>query len=95
MSKCVADKCLDLGCLDRKIVQRQYFIVQNSCSIIYRWCPEYGVITIAYSFGKTVIATNIGSIAEVVENGVTGYLVPPRDSEALAEAIITLLKMMS
>lgn len=39
-----------------------------------------------------MIATNIGSIPEVVENGLTGYLVPPKDSEVLADAITKVLK---
>jgi glycosyltransferase involved in cell wall biosynthesis len=41
--------------------------------------------------GKAVVATNIGGIPEIVEDGVTGLLVPPEDPEALAAAIIELL----
>lgn len=41
--------------------------------------------------GKAVVATNAGSIPEIIINGETGILVPPRDSKALAEAIIYLL----
>ena len=41
---------------------------------------------------KPVIASNIGGIPEIVVDGVTGLLVPPRDSHALAEAIDRLLK---
>lgn len=53
---------------------------------------QTGIIPIAYSFKKPVIATNVGSITEVVEDGVTGFIVPPRDSSALADAIIKILK---
>jgi glycosyltransferase involved in cell wall biosynthesis len=53
---------------------------------------QSGVIPIAYRFGKAVVATNVGGLPAMVDHGHTGYLVPPRDSEALAEAIILLLE---
>lgn len=46
----------------------------------------------AMVLAKPVVASNIGGIPEVVENGVTGLLVPPGDSAKLAEAILYLLK---
>jgi glycosyltransferase involved in cell wall biosynthesis len=45
----------------------------------------------AMAYGKPVIATTIGGIPEAVDNGVTGLLVPPGDSAALAEALGVLL----
>lgn len=42
--------------------------------------------------GAAVIATSVGGNVEVVEHGVTGLLVPPKDPEALAEAIVRLLE---
>ncbi|MFH1201748.1 MAG: glycosyltransferase family 4 protein [Candidatus Omnitrophota bacterium] len=42
--------------------------------------------------GKPVVATKVGGIPEVVLDKITGILVPPKDSYALAEAIIGLLK---
>ncbi len=53
---------------------------------------QSGIIPIAYSFKKPVIATNVGSIPEVVENGRTGYIIEPRNSKILAESITKLLK---
>jgi glycosyltransferase involved in cell wall biosynthesis len=40
---------------------------------------------------RAVVATTAGGIPEVVVDGVTGLLVPPRDERALAEAIVRLL----
>jgi L-malate glycosyltransferase len=38
-----------------------------------------------------VVATDVGGNAEAVEDGVSGYIVPPEDPEALAAAIVRLL----
>jgi glycosyltransferase involved in cell wall biosynthesis len=38
-----------------------------------------------------VVATNVGGNAEAVQDGVSGVIVPPEDSAALAAAIISLL----
>ncbi len=45
----------------------------------------------AMACGKPVIATNVGGIPEVVKDGITGILVPPKDPEALYCAMNELL----
>jgi glycosyltransferase involved in cell wall biosynthesis len=40
---------------------------------------------------RVVIGTRAGGIPEVVDDGVTGLLIPPRDHQAMADAIISLL----
>lgn len=50
-----------------------------------------GVLNIAYAFGKPVVVSDVGGLDEAVEHGKTGLLVPPRDPQALADAIIQLL----
>jgi glycosyltransferase involved in cell wall biosynthesis len=52
-----------------------------------------GIVLIeAMASRKPIVATNVGGIPEVVEDGVTGILVPPRNPEALAKAILRLAK---
>lgn len=46
----------------------------------------------AMALAKPIVATSIGGVPEVLENGKTGVLVPPRDSDALARAILYVLK---
>jgi glycosyltransferase involved in cell wall biosynthesis len=53
--------------------------------------PLSRVLLEAMSFGRPVVATTVGGTPEAVEHGVTGLLVPSRDAEALAKAVIELL----
>lgn len=46
----------------------------------------------AMASAKPIVATATGGIPEVVDDGVTGLLVPPRDDRAMADAIVRLLK---
>jgi glycosyltransferase involved in cell wall biosynthesis len=55
------------------------------------WAEQFGYSMAEASLMELpVIATRSGSIAEVVQDGVTGLLVPPDDARALAEAMIRL-----
>ena len=46
----------------------------------------------AMACARPIVATRAGGIPEIVEDGVTGVLVPPRDHTALAAAIVRMLK---
>jgi glycosyltransferase involved in cell wall biosynthesis len=50
------------------------------------------VILEAMALSRPVVASNVGGIPEMIEDGVTGLLVPPHDPDALAAAIVRLLK---
>lgn len=51
-----------------------------------------GVVLIeAMAAGRAVLASNVGGIAEVVADGISGTLVPPADAGALAAALAGLL----
>jgi len=45
----------------------------------------------AMALGKPVVATDVGGTREAIQEGVTGYVVPPDDAEALADRIGRLL----
>jgi glycosyltransferase involved in cell wall biosynthesis len=48
-----------------------------------------GVVLLeALRFERPVIASRVGGIPDIVEDGRTGWLVPPRDPDALAEAVL-------
>jgi len=45
----------------------------------------------AAAAGRPIVASAVGGIPEIVRDGETGLLVPPRDSEALARAVLRVL----
>lgn len=54
--------------------------------------PFGNVVMEAMVMGVPVIATNIGGSLDQVLDGITGFLIPPANPEALAEAIEKLIK---
>ncbi|MBI2360259.1 MAG: glycosyltransferase family 4 protein, partial [Deltaproteobacteria bacterium] len=50
------------------------------------------VVLEALALGKPVVATEVGGVPEIITHQVHGLLVPPQDPEALAAAVIRLLK---
>jgi glycosyltransferase involved in cell wall biosynthesis len=92
---------------ERMMVHRDRFIVHNyripdeqvaslfqKASVIvlpYVEASQSGVAAVAFAFGKPVVATAVGGIPEMIEDGRTGCLVPPRDTARLADAVVRLL----
>ena len=57
------------------------------------WAEPFGrVIIEAMAAGKPVIATMAGGAPEIVQDGITGILVPPRDPQAIARAALHILQ---
>jgi glycosyltransferase involved in cell wall biosynthesis len=57
----------------------------------YIEASQSGVVLLAYGLGKLVVASAIGGLQEVIQPEKDGLLVPPGDSQALADAVIRLL----
>jgi glycosyltransferase involved in cell wall biosynthesis len=49
------------------------------------------VVMEAMAAGKPVIATKSGGVQELIEDGITGYLVPAKDPHAFAEKVLNLI----
>src|SRR5581483_11087606 len=45
----------------------------------------------AVASGLPVVAVAAGALPELVDHGNNGYLVPPRDAQAAAEAVLSIL----
>jgi starch synthase len=58
----------------------------------YVEASQSGVIPLAYTHGRPVVGTRVGGIPEMIDDGQTGFCVPPRDEKALAHAVLRILK---
>jgi len=56
------------------------------------WEGLPNVVIEAMASGRPVVATDVGGTGEIVRDGATGYLVPPREPDALADRIAVLLE---
>jgi glycosyltransferase involved in cell wall biosynthesis len=68
-----------------------FFERSSLVALPYLSASTSGILMTAYVFGKPVVASRVGCLPEYVEDGVTGFLVPPADVSELAQAIIRLL----
>ncbi len=81
--------------INKMLTHNETVALYSSCEAFV--CPSryepFGIINLeAMACEKPVAATEVGGIVEVVEDGVTGILVPPEDPGSLAEAIDTLME---
>lgn len=65
-----------------------FFAASDLVVLPYESATQSGIVQIAYGFEKPVIATAVGGLPEVVLDGKTGYVVPPKNPDALADAVI-------
>jgi glycosyltransferase involved in cell wall biosynthesis len=56
------------------------------------WAEAFPYVVLeAMSLARPIVASDVGGVGEAVIDGESGLLVPPRDSDALARALIELL----
>ena len=58
----------------------------------YVEASQSGVAALAYGLGTPMVASDVGGLSELIEEGQDGLLVPPADPPKLADAIVRLLK---
>ena len=88
MKEAAVEKRIEL--IDRYVTEGEaadYFARADVVVLPYRKATGSGIVTLAYHYGKPVIASDVGGLSEAVSDGVSGRLVPAGDAQALAEAI--------
>ncbi len=63
-------------------------------SVLASWQEAFGRVVIeSMNAGTPVVATSVGGVPEIVEDGVSGFLVKPQDCESLARGILRALEL--
>lgn len=57
----------------------------------YTEATQSGVVYSSFALNTPVVATRVGGLPEMIDDGETGVIVPPCDEQSLAQAIIDLL----
>ena len=66
----------------------RWFVASDLVVLPYVSATQSGIVQIAWNYDKPVVTTRVGGLPEVVRDGETGFLVPPGDADALADARI-------
>lgn len=75
------------GYIPDKEVEK-FFAATDLVVLPYESATQSGIVQIAYGFEKPVVASNVGGLPEVVLDGKTGYVVEPKDSRKIADAVV-------
>jgi glycosyltransferase involved in cell wall biosynthesis len=86
------------GALPGNVELRNRFIDDDEATDLFSRCSlvvlpyvdatQSALIAAAYFFGKPVIVTRVGALPEYVINGETGWVIEPRNPQALAECLL-------
>jgi len=86
----VSNDCVFTGFVNHALVSDYHNMIDISCFLSNS--ESFGVAVLeASSCEKPVVVTNVGGLPEVVDEGITGFIVPPRDEHAAAAAIEKLI----
>jgi glycosyltransferase involved in cell wall biosynthesis len=77
--------------VDRYVRNEEISIFFSAADVVvlpYVSVTQSAVVQLAFAFGKPVITTAVGDLPDVVQHQRTGWVVPPADADALADALI-------
>jgi glycosyltransferase involved in cell wall biosynthesis len=68
-------------------------LIETSAFVVcpYRDATQSGVLSTSFAVGKSILATNVGSFKEYLEQGYNGWLVEP-NANALSDGILHMLE---
>ncbi|HET6594610.1 MAG TPA: glycosyltransferase family 4 protein [Anaerolineales bacterium] len=93
-------RILDLDLTEHVILDARYIPLEEIGALMglatvavypYHSSTQSGALQVAYTFGRPVVATQVGGLPEVVEHGRSGFLVSPESPYELAQGILKLV----
>lgn len=72
------------------------YLARSKCFVLSSKFEGFGLVIVeAMAAGLPVIATRVGSIPEIVRDGIDGILVDANDADQMASAMIRIIKVIS
>ena len=65
----------------------KYYQAADVVILPYRSATQSGILNVAYGLNKPVIVTDVGGLAEFVDEGKTGFVVKPNSPDAIANGV--------
>lgn len=87
----ISDKVVFTGYIKHNEIANYYNMLD--INVVLSNSESFGVAVLeASACGKPVVVSNVGGLPEVVDEGITGFIVPPANIQAAADAIEKLIK---
>lgn len=88
----IRDSIIFTGYIDNFEIYKSAFCECEIFALPSEW-EAFGIVLLeAMACGKPCVATNVGGVPEVVDNGVNGFIVPYGNAEMLASKLCMLLE---
>lgn len=71
----------------------KYYQVSDVVILPYRSATQSGILNVAYGFYKPVIVTDVGGLAEFVDEAKTGFVIKPNSPDAITEGVQKFLSI--
>ncbi|MBL7086002.1 MAG: glycosyltransferase [Candidatus Cloacimonetes bacterium] len=72
-----------------------YFSAADLVVLPYTSATQSGIVQIAMNYNLPCLVTKVGGLPEVIKHGKNGFLVPPENSDAIAQAVIDFYKVVN
>lgn len=71
----------------------KYYKISDLVILPYRSATQSGILNVAYGFSKPVLVTDVGGLAEFVDNKKTGMIIKPNSPQEITNGVIEFFKL--